>query len=111
MPIHIIWGDDTGARNRSIENIIDKIIDPNWRSFNLSRIDGSDISQANQALEEVRTPPMGNGGRVILVQKSPFCNGCSIELANKLIPIINLIPKETHLILSNKLKPDKRLNN
>tara|TARA_Y100001968_G_scaffold242752_1_gene226454 strand:- start:15073 stop:16080 length:1008 start_codon:yes stop_codon:yes gene_type:complete len=109
MPIHLIWGDDTGARELAIENFIQKIIDPEWRSFNLSRIDGSDSEQENRILEEVRTPPFGNGSRAVLVNKSPFCNGCSQELANKFISIISLIPQETYLILNNLLKPDGRL--
>ena len=109
MPIHLIWGDDTGARNLAIENLIKKLVDPDWRSFNLSRIDGSDPAQANRILEEVRTPPLGNGSRVVLVNQSPFCNGCSTDLGNKFISIISTIPKETNLVLSNLLKPDGRL--
>ena len=34
-----------------------------------------------RALEEVQSAPLGSGGRVVLVRRSPFCNGCSIELA------------------------------
>ena len=109
MPIHLIWGDDSGARDRAIENLIKKIIDPTWISMNLSRVDGSDSSQINKVLDEVRTPPFGNGGRVVLVQKSPFCNNCPNEIANKFEGIIELIPKQTHLILSNSSKPDGRL--
>ena len=109
MPIHLLWGDDTGARDLAVENLINKIIDPVWRSFNLSRIDGSDNGRIKQILEEVRTPPLGNGARVLLVNKSPFCNGCSTELASQFLSIIPLIPKQTYLILNNALKPDGRL--
>jgi len=109
MPIHLIWGDDYEASNREIEEIIEKVIDPAWKSFNYSQIDGNDPKQNFRALEEVQSSPFGNGGRIVLIRRSPFCNSCSVELANKLEQSIKLIPENTHLILNNSNKPDKRL--
>ncbi len=109
MQIHLIWGDDYEACNRAIEDIIQTVIDPSWKSFNYSQTDGNDPKQNFRALEEVQSAPLGNGGRIVLVRRSPFCNGCSIELANKLEQAIKLIPDNTHLILNNSNKPDKRL--
>ena len=109
MPIHLIWGDDYEASNREIEEIIQTIIDPVWKSFNYSQIDGNEPKQNFKALEEIQSAPLGNGGRIVLVRRSPFCNGCSIELASKLEQSIKLIPDNTHLILNNSNKPDKRL--
>ncbi len=109
MPIHLIWGDDYEASNREIKEIIDKVIDPVWKSFNYSQIDGNDPKQNFRALEEVQSAPLGSGGRIVLVRRSPFCNGCSLELAEKLEQAIKLIPDNTHLILNNSNKPDKRL--
>ncbi len=109
MPIHLIWGDDYEASKREIEEIIQTVIDPAWKSFNHSQIDGNDPKQNFRALEEVQSAPLGSGGRIVLVRRSPFCNGCSVELANKLEQVIKLIPDNTHLILNNSIKPDKRL--
>ena len=109
MPIHLIWGDDYEATKREIEDIVQAVIDPSWKSFNYSQIDGNDPKQNFRALEEVQSAPFGSGGRVVLVRRSPFCNGCSIDLANKLEQAIKLIPDNTHLILNNSNKPDKRL--
>ncbi|WP_269609086.1 DNA polymerase III subunit delta [Prochlorococcus marinus] len=109
MPIHLIWGDDYEASNREIKEIIEKVIDPVWKSFNYSQIDGNDPKQNFRALEEVQSAPLGSGGRIVLVRRSPFCNGCSLELAEKLEQAIKLIPDNTHLILNNSNKPDKRL--
>ena len=109
MPIHLIWGDDYEASNREIEEIIETVIDQAWKSFNYSQIDGNDPKQNLRALEEIQSAPFGNGGRVVLVRRSPFCNGCSLELADKLEQVIPLIPDNTHLILNNSNKPDKRL--
>jgi len=109
MPIHLFWGDDEAARNRAVEALIDKQVDPAWASINLSRLDGSDPSQAAQALEEARTPPFGAGARVVVVQRSPFCNQCPAELAAQLEANLELISGNCHLLLINPAKPDARL--
>ena len=53
MPIYLIWGDDYEASNREIEELIEKIIDPEWKSFNYSQIDGNDPKQNFRSLEKV----------------------------------------------------------
>ena len=64
MPIHLIWGDDYEACNREIEEIIQTVINPSWKSFNYSQIDGNDPKQNFRALEEVQSAPFGSGGRI-----------------------------------------------
>ncbi len=109
MPIHLFWGNDDAAREQAINALITEVIDPAWASINLTRLDGTEPIEANQALEEIRTPPFGSGGRVVLVQKSPFCNNCSKKLAESFEAVLDLIPQNSHLILSNVNKPDGRL--
>jgi DNA polymerase-3 subunit delta len=109
MPIHLLWGDDEAARSRAVDTLISQLTDPAWQSINLSRLDGNDTSQASQALEEARTPPFGGGDRVVLLQRSPFCNQCPTELAEQLEATLPLIPGNCHLLLVNAGKPDARL--
>ena len=109
MPIHLLWGDDSAARDRAVAALIEDAIDPNWSSINLSRLDGSEGGQALQALEEARTPPFGAGMRVVLLQRSPFCNACPSELADRFESALELIPESTQLVLTNPAKPDGRL--
>ena len=109
MPIHLLWGDDEAARTRAVEALISEHTDPAWQSINLSRLDGSDSNQASQALEEARTPPFGGGDRVVLLQRSPFCNQCPAELADQLEATLPLIADHCHLLLVNPGKPDARL--
>ena len=45
MPIHLIWGDDYERSRREIDKIIHKVVDPVWKSFNLSQLDGNDPKQ------------------------------------------------------------------
>ena len=109
MPIHLIWGDDYEASNKELEETIQTLIDPVWKSFNLSQLDGNDPKQNLRAIEEIQSAPFGGGGRIVIIRRSTFCNGCSAELAKKLERVLNLIPDNTYLILNNSNKPDKRL--
>jgi DNA polymerase-3 subunit delta len=109
MPIHLLWGDDEAARGRAVEALIEQHTDPAWQSINLSRLDGSDPAQASQALAEARTPPFGAGDRVVVLQRSPFCNQCPAELADQLEAALPLIAEGCHLVLVNPAKPDARL--
>jgi DNA polymerase-3 subunit delta len=109
MPIHLFWGDDEAARTRAVETLIAAKLDPSWAAINLSRLDGSDPAQAAAALAEARTPPLGSGSRVVLLQRSPFCNQCPAELAAQLEANLALISPDCHLLLVNNAKPDARL--
>jgi DNA polymerase-3 subunit delta len=109
MPIHLLWGDDEAARSRASEALIEQLVDPAWAAINLSRLDGNDPAQAAQALEEARTPPFGGGARLVLLQRSPFCNQCPAELADQLEASLELIPAGCHLLLVTPAKPDGRL--
>ena len=109
MPIHLIWGDDAAARDRAIDALIKTLVDPAWSSINLSRLDGAEAGQAAQALEEARTPPFASGSRVVLLQRSPFCNACPTELADRFEASLELLADDAHLVLVNPAKPDGRL--
>ena len=109
MPIHLLWGDDEAARSRATEALVARLVDPAWSAINLSRADGNDPAQAAQALAEARTPPFGGGARMVVLQRSPFCNQCPPELAEQLEASLALIPPECHLVLVNAAKPDGRL--
>lgn len=109
MPIHLFWGDDSAARERAVEGLIDTLVDPGWSSLNLSRLDGNDPEQAGRALEECRTPPFGAGARLVVLQRSPFCDKCPTELASQLEASLPLISSDAHLVLVSPGKPDARL--
>jgi len=109
MPIHLLWGDDEAARTRAVDNLVSERTDPAWQSINLARLDGNDTAQGSQALAEARTSPFGGGDRVVVLQRSPFCNQCPAELAEQLEACLPLIPASCHLVLVNSGKPDARL--
>ena len=109
MPIHLYWGDDASARERAVQELIDAVVEPAWVSLNLSRLDGSSAEQASQALTEARTAAFGSGGRLVLLQRSPFCERCPSDLAEQLDAALPLIPESSHLLLVSGNKPDARL--
>ena len=109
MPIYLYWGDDATAREGAVQKLIDRVIEPAWVSLNLSRLDGGSGDQAGQALNEARTAPFGGGGRVVLLQRSPFCERCPAELAEQMEVALPLIPEQSHLVLVSSGKPDARL--
>jgi DNA polymerase-3 subunit delta len=109
MPIHLYWGDDEAARQRAVEALVGKLVDPAWAAINLSRLDGNDSTQASQALEDSRTPPFGSGARVVVLQRSPFCSQCPAELADQLEATLELVSASCHLLLVSTGKPDARL--
>ena len=109
MPIHLYWGDDASSLERAVKELINAVVEPAWQSLNLSRLDGSSLEQATQALNEARTAPFGGGGRLVLLQRSPFCERCPAELAEQLDAALPLVPESTHLLLVTPSKPDARL--
>ena len=109
MPIQLLWGDDSAALERAVQSLIQKEVDPSWASVNVSRLDGSESGQARQALEEARTPPFGTGSRVVLLQRSPFCNACPSDLTDRFEAALDGIPETTQLLLCHPSKPDGRL--
>ena len=109
MPIHLYWGDDEAARGRAVEQLLESALDPTWAAMNLSRLDGQDGEQARRALEEARTPPLGAGARVVVLQRSPFCATCPPPLAEALEACLPAVAEHTHLVLVSSGKPDARL--
>ena len=109
MPIQVIWGDDTNSCDKEIQNIINQNVSKIWVNLNLSKFNGEENNQVHQALDEMQTPPLGEGSRVILVKNNPIFNSKDNTLINKFeLNSIN-IPSSTYLILLNTQKPDARL--
>ncbi len=109
MPIQIIWGNDSEASNKEIEKIIDINVSKNWRDLNISKFNGEDNIQVFQALDEMLTPPLGEGSRIILIKKSPILNTKNDEIADKFEKNLKNLPNQTYLILQNTQKPDSRM--
>ena len=109
MPIQIIWGNDIDASTKEIEKIININVSENWSNLNISKFNGEDPKQVLQALDEMLTPPLGEGSRIVILKNSPILNTKNDEIADKFEMNSNNIPNSTYLILQNLQKPDSRM--
>ena len=109
MPIQIIWGDDLNASNEFIQKLINKEVSNNWKEINVSQLNGDDSNQVIKAFEEIITPPLGDGSRVVVLKNNPMFTIKNDEITIKFKKIHGNIPHNTFLLLQNIKKPDSRL--
>ncbi len=109
MPIQIIWGNDLNASNKFIKKIIDEKVSKTWGEINISYLNGDDDNQIKQAFDEILTPPLGDGSRVIVLKNNPIFTNKNEEIRIKFEKIYQNIPSNTYFILQNTKKPDSRL--
>ncbi len=109
MPIHIIWGDDLNASNKFIQKIVDQKVSKTWGEINVSYLNGDDDNQIKKAFDEILTPPLGDGSRVVVLKNNPIFTNKNEEIIIKFEKIYQIIPSNTYFILQNAKKPDTRL--
>ncbi len=109
MPIQIIWGDDLNACNQFIQKLINEKVSIHWKEINVSNLSGDDDKQVMKALEEIITPPLGDGSRVVVLKNNPLFTNKNEEINNIFEKIYKNIPDNNYLILQNLKKPDSRL--
>ncbi len=109
MPIQIIWGNDLNASNKFIQKIIDQKVSKTWGEINISFLNGDEENQINKALDEILTPPLGDGSRVVVLKNNPMFTNKNEELRIKFEKVYRNIPSNTYFILQNTKKPDTRL--
>tara|TARA_Y200000002_G_scaffold139479_1_gene115008 strand:+ start:1280 stop:2281 length:1002 start_codon:yes stop_codon:yes gene_type:complete len=109
MPIQIIWGNDLNACNNFIQKIIDQKVCKTWKEINVSCLNGDEDNQIKQAFDEILTPPLGDGFRVVILKNNPIFTNKNEEIRIKFEKIYLNIPNNTYFILQNTKKPDTRL--
>ena len=109
MPVVVIWGDDQPKCESEVEKIITKNVSQTWGDLNISKFNGDEFNQVFQALDEVQTPPLGDGSRIILIKNNPIFNNKDDLLQKKFEFHAPNIPDSTFLILQSNQKPDSRM--
>ena len=109
MPIIVIWGDDKTKCDSEVEEIINRNVSLTWKNLNISKFNGDDSNQVLQALDEVQTPPLGDGSRIILIKNNPIFNQKDDLLQKKFEFNALNIPDSTFLLLQSAQKPDSRI--
>ena len=109
MPIHIYWGEDDFAMSKAIANLRQKILDPNWISFNYTTFPPDQTNAAIEALNQAMTPPFGTGGRLVWLMNSNITQQSESNVLSELERTLPVIPENSHLLITNSNKPDERL--
>ncbi len=109
MPVYFFWGEDDFTLNQAVSHLRDRVLDPNWASFNFEKIPGEQADATQQALNQAMTPPFGFGDRLVWVVESTLAQQCPDSLLAKLKDIFATIPTNSHLLFTSSKKPDGRL--
>ncbi|WP_267382925.1 DNA polymerase III subunit delta [Cyanobacterium sp. uoEpiScrs1] len=109
MPIYLLWGEDDFTITQTVKKKLKTFLDPNWLQFNYDKIYGDQPNAIEKALNQSMTPVFGVGGRVVLVINPIICQQCSEEIFSQLQKTLPVIPKNSHLLLTSRKKPDGRL--
>lgn len=109
MPIYLFWGEDDFALNRSVMQLRDRTLDPDWASFNYDKLPPEQPDAVIQGLNLAMTPPFGAGNRLVWLAETTLCQRCPDELLQELERTFPNLPETTVLLLTSSSKPDGRL--
>lgn len=113
MPIYLYWGEDEFAMQQAIVNLRDRVLDPDWHSFNYDRILPDQPNAIIQGLNQAMTPPFGTGSRLVWLVNTPLVGGGKGELTEAVVAELERtlpqIPDNSVLLLTTPNKPDNRL--
>lgn len=109
MPIYLFWGEDDLAIAKAVEQLKQKVLDPNWFQFNYDKLSGERPDTIIQALDLAMTPVFGMGGRLVWLADTTVAQHCSEELLSQLERSLPKLLETSHLLLTASKQPDKRL--
>lgn len=109
MPIYLYWGEDNYAIDKTVASLRDRILDPQWASFNYTSFTPDQTDAIIQGLNQAMTPPFGAGNRLIWLKDTTVCQYCSEDLLTQLTRTLPVIPETSVLLLTSRTKPDGRL--
>ncbi|WP_138502394.1 DNA polymerase III subunit delta [Nostoc sp. PA-18-2419] len=109
MPIYVYWGEDDFAMEKAIAMLRDRVLDPQWISFNYTSFPPERADVAIESLNQVMTPTFGTGGRLVWLINTTICQHCPENVLAELGRSLPVIPENSFLLLTSRNKPDERL--
>ena len=109
MPIYFYWGEDEFTLQKAVTSLRDRILDPQWSSFNYSQLAPEQPNAVIEALDQVMTPPFGSGSRLIWLVNTTICQHCGEDVLAELKRTLPVVPDTSVLLLTCRSKPDGRL--
>ncbi|MEB3356815.1 MAG: DNA polymerase III subunit delta [Synechococcales bacterium] len=109
MPVYVYWGEDDYTLNRAIAELRDRTLDPDWVSFNYTKVAPEQPNATVEALNQAMTPPFGTGKRLVWLADAILLQRCSEADLAELDRTLPHIPETSILLLTSLQKPDGRL--
>jgi DNA polymerase III subunit delta len=111
VPVYLFWGDDAFRLQKSVQALQSRVLNPSWKSFNFDRVSGSPAATIEafiQGLNQVMTPPFGQGERLVWLVNPPLTGQESSLFLAELERTLPVLPATGHLLLTYEGKPDGR---
>lgn len=109
MPIYFYWGEDDYAIEKAVALLRDRVLDPQWTSFNYTNVQGEHSDVVIDSLNQVMTPPFGSGSRLVCLINTTICQHATENVLAELQRTLPVIPENSFLLLTSNSKPDERL--
>jgi DNA polymerase-3 subunit delta len=109
MPIYLYWGENEFTLQKAVASLRDRVLDPQWVSFNYTQIPPDKPDAVIQGLNQALTPPFGAGNRLVWLMQTTLCQNCPEDLLTELNRTLPVIPETCVLLLTSRTKPDGRL--
>lgn len=108
MPVYLYWGEDEYRLTQAVQALRDRVLDPNWVSFNYDKIAPELPDATIQALNQAMTLSLGAGERLVWLTEATLLQRCSEALLVELERTLPVLPSTSHLLLTTQTKPDGR---
>ena len=109
MGIYFFWGEDNFRIIQTIQKLKKKVITPEWIQFNYHKIHEENTYSILEALNQVMTPVLGTGEKLIWLEGSSILQQCSDDIFTKIEPLIAAIPNDSNFVLTSSKRPNKKL--
>jgi len=108
MPVYLYWGEDEYRLAQAVQALRDRVLDPNWISFNYDKIETEQADGLIQGLNQAMTPSFGSGDRLVWLANTTLFQRCSEAVLDELERTLKALPQNSHLLLTTQTKPDGR---
>jgi DNA polymerase III subunit delta len=109
MPIYFYWGEDDFALGQAVKALRDRVLDPDWASFNYDKLTADQGDAIVQGLNQAMTPAFGAGSRLVWLADTTLAQRCPEDLLADLERTLPVILETTVLLFTSATKPDGRL--
>jgi DNA polymerase III subunit delta len=109
MPIYFYWGEDEFALGQAVRALRDRVLDPDWASFNYDKLTADQGDAIAQGLNQAMTPVFGSGSRLVWLAETTLAQRCPEDLLADLERTLPVILDTTVLLFTSATKPDGRL--